>query len=38
MLTKLKKKTPTKDDMFLQKYVKEEKGKELSFILDCRTR
>ncbi|XP_023218024.1 uncharacterized protein LOC111620341 [Centruroides sculpturatus] len=32
------KKSPTKDDMFLQKYVKEAKGKELSFILDCRTR
>ncbi|KAJ2937741.1 hypothetical protein O0L34_g19134 [Tuta absoluta] len=32
------KKSPTKDDLFLQKYVKEEKGKELSLILDCRTR
>ncbi|CAH0403229.1 unnamed protein product [Chilo suppressalis] len=31
-------KSPTKDDMFLQKYVKEEKGKELSLILDCQTR
>ncbi len=27
-----------KDDSFLQKYVKEEKSKELSLILDCRTR
>ena len=32
------KKSPTKDDMFLQKYVKEAKGKELSLILDCCTR
>lgn len=32
------KRSPTKDDMFLQKYVKEAKGKELSLILDCCTR
>lgn len=37
-VVKLFKKSPTKDDLFLQKYVKEEKGKELSLILDCRTR
>lgn len=30
--------SPTKEDMYLQKYVKEETGKELSLILDCRTR
>jgi len=30
--------SPTKNDMYLQKYVKEEHGKELKLILDCRTR
>lgn len=29
--------SPTKDDMYLQKYVQEETGKELSLILECRT-
>ncbi|XP_075990255.1 uncharacterized protein LOC142985898 [Anticarsia gemmatalis] len=37
-VVKLFKKSPTKNDTFLQKYIKEEKGKELSLILDCRTR
>ncbi|GBN53773.1 hypothetical protein AVEN_212-1 [Araneus ventricosus] len=32
------KRSPTKYDMYLQKYVKEDTGKELSLILDCRTR
>ncbi|GBM61783.1 hypothetical protein AVEN_18342-1 [Araneus ventricosus] len=31
-------KRSTKYDMYLQKYVKEDTGKELSLILDCRTR
>ncbi|GBM14206.1 hypothetical protein AVEN_167293-1 [Araneus ventricosus] len=35
---KLFKRSPTKYDMYLQKYVKEDTGKELSLILDCRTR
>ncbi|XP_047134946.2 uncharacterized protein LOC124812399 [Hydra vulgaris] len=30
--------SPTKNDAVLQKYVKEEKGSELSLILDCKTR
>lgn len=37
-VVKIFKKSPTKDDLFLQKYVKEDKGKELSLILDCHTR
>ncbi|GBM83363.1 hypothetical protein AVEN_73149-1, partial [Araneus ventricosus] len=37
-VVKLFKRSPTKYDMYLQKYVKEDTGKELSFILDCRTR
>ncbi|CAH0560586.1 unnamed protein product [Brassicogethes aeneus] len=37
-VVKLFKRSPTKYDMYLQKYVKEETGKELSLILDCRTR
>lgn len=37
-VVKLFRKSPTKDDTYLQKYVKEETGKELSLILDCRTR
>ena len=32
------KRSPTKNDAVLQKYVKEEKGSELSLILDCKTR
>ncbi|GBL93242.1 hypothetical protein AVEN_42681-1 [Araneus ventricosus] len=35
---KLFKRSPTKYDMCLQKYVKEDTGKELSLILDCRIR
>lgn len=35
---KMFKRSPTKYDMYLQKYVKEDTGKELSLILDCRTR
>ncbi|GBL94938.1 putative RNA-binding protein 19 [Araneus ventricosus] len=34
---KLFKRSPTKYDMYLQKYVKEDTGKELSLILDCCT-
>lgn len=37
-VVKLFKRSPTKHDMYLQKYVKEDTGKELSLILDCRTR
>lgn len=37
-VVKLFKRSPTKYDMYLQKYVKEHTGKELSLILDCRTR
>lgn len=37
-VVKLFRKSPTKDDVYLQKYVREEKGKELELILDCRTR
>ncbi|GBN89297.1 hypothetical protein AVEN_233508-1 [Araneus ventricosus] len=37
-VVKLFKRSPTKYDMYLQKYVKEDTGKELSLILDCRTR
>jgi hypothetical protein len=33
---KIFKRSPTKDDMFLQKYVRNAKGKQLSLILDCR--
>ncbi|GBM62244.1 hypothetical protein AVEN_44040-1 [Araneus ventricosus] len=36
-VVKLFKRSPTKCDMFLQKYVKEDTGKELNLILDCRT-
>lgn len=36
-VAKLFKRLPTKYDMYLQKYVKEHTGKELSLILDCRT-
>ncbi|GBM49832.1 hypothetical protein AVEN_191236-1 [Araneus ventricosus] len=34
---KLFKRSPTKSDMYLQKYVQEDTGKGLSLILDCRT-
>ncbi|GBM01429.1 hypothetical protein AVEN_236243-1 [Araneus ventricosus] len=37
-VVKLFKRSPTKYDMYLQKYVKENTGKELNLILDCRTR
>ncbi|GBN17013.1 hypothetical protein AVEN_74390-1 [Araneus ventricosus] len=37
-VVKLLKRSPAKYDMYLQKYVKEDTGKELSLILDCRTR
>ncbi|GBM12584.1 hypothetical protein AVEN_146768-1 [Araneus ventricosus] len=37
-VVKLFRRSPTKYDMYLQKYVKEDTGKELSFILECRTR
>lgn len=37
-VVKLFKRSPTKYDMYLQKYVKEDIGKELSLMLDCRTR
>ncbi|XP_050507488.1 uncharacterized protein LOC126885105 [Diabrotica virgifera virgifera] len=37
-VVKLFKKSPTKYDTYLQKYVKEEIGKELCLVLDCRTR
>ncbi|GBO25373.1 hypothetical protein AVEN_24687-1 [Araneus ventricosus] len=37
-VVKLFRRSPTKYDMYLQKYVKEDTGKELSLILDCRTR
>ena len=37
-LVKIFRRSPTKDDAVLQKYVKEEAGKELNLILDCRTR
>ncbi|GBL81611.1 hypothetical protein AVEN_93407-1 [Araneus ventricosus] len=37
-VVKLFKRSPTKYDMYLQKYVKEDTGKELSLILDRRTR
>ncbi|GBM88966.1 hypothetical protein AVEN_269064-1 [Araneus ventricosus] len=37
-VVKLFKRSPTKYDMYVQKYVKEDTGKELSLILDCRTR
>ncbi|GBN32255.1 hypothetical protein AVEN_159821-1 [Araneus ventricosus] len=37
-VVKLFKRSPTKYDMYLQKYVKEDAGKELSLTLDCRTR
>ncbi|GBM35636.1 hypothetical protein AVEN_244522-1 [Araneus ventricosus] len=37
-VVKLFKRSPTKYDMYLQKYVKEDTGKELNLILDCRTR
>lgn len=37
-VVKLFNKSPIKNDTFLQKYVEEEKGKELSLILDCLTR
>ncbi|GBL98120.1 hypothetical protein AVEN_84614-1 [Araneus ventricosus] len=37
-VVKLFKTSPTKYDMYLQKYVKENAGKVLSLILDCRTR
>ncbi|GBN89722.1 hypothetical protein AVEN_61777-1 [Araneus ventricosus] len=36
-VVKLFKRLPTKYDMYLQKYVKEDTGKELSLIVDCRT-
>ncbi|GBL71530.1 hypothetical protein AVEN_132062-1 [Araneus ventricosus] len=36
-VVKLFKRSPTKYHMYLQKYVKEDTGKELSLILDCRT-
>ncbi|GBN53213.1 hypothetical protein AVEN_191993-1, partial [Araneus ventricosus] len=36
-VVKLFERSPTKYDMYLQKYVKEDTGKELSLILDCRT-
>lgn len=39
-VVKIFKRSPTKNDVFLQKYVKEQEGpkKELALILDCRTR
>jgi len=37
-VVKLFKRSPTKNDAQLQPYVKQELGKELSLILDCRTR
>ncbi|GBN57936.1 hypothetical protein AVEN_176159-1 [Araneus ventricosus] len=37
-MVKLFRRPPTKLDMYLQKYVKEDTGKGLSLILDCRTR
>ncbi|GBN08791.1 hypothetical protein AVEN_63080-1 [Araneus ventricosus] len=36
-VVKVFKRSPTKYDMYLQKYVKEDTGKDLSLILDCRT-
>jgi len=35
---KIFKKSPTKNDIYLQKYVQEEYGKKLELILDCKTR
>lgn len=32
------KKSPTKNDTILQKYIVEEKGKRLELIMDCKTR
>ncbi|GBM22255.1 hypothetical protein AVEN_273440-1 [Araneus ventricosus] len=37
-VVKLFKRSPTKYDMYLEKYVKEDTGEELSLILDCSTR
>lgn len=37
-VVKVFKKSPTKNDLFLQKYVQEEFGKTLELILDCKTR
>lgn len=37
-VVKIFKKSPTKNDTYLQKYVKEEHGKNLDLILDCMTR
>lgn len=37
-VVKIFKKSPTKNDAYLQKYVQQELGKGLSLILDCRTR
>jgi len=37
-VVKVFKKSPTKNDAYLQKYVQQELGKNLSLILDCRTR
>lgn len=37
-VVKLFRKSPTKYDTYLQKYVIEETGKELALLLDCRTR
>lgn len=35
---KIFKKSPTKNDIYLQKYVQKEHGKRLELILDCKTR
>lgn len=35
---KIFKKSPTKNDIYLQKYIEEEHGKRLELILDCKTR
>lgn len=37
-IVKMFRKSPTKNDSVLQKYVKEDKGQELALILDCPTR
>lgn len=37
-IVKIFKKSLTKNDLILQKYIQEEHGKRLDFILDCKTR
>lgn len=37
-IVKIFKRSPTKNDLILQKYIQEEHGKKLELILDCKTR